>query len=94
LGWEPKVILSSPIVFLELAIEGKIDFVKKTNPFGSGKEDEEKEEDLLKAPSNPEEAARQLMQFVKKKRDIDARGKSKSPSPVKSKSNLNSKITQ
>ncbi len=41
LGWEPEAILTTTISQIELAIEGRWDFVKKTNPFGSGEENEE-----------------------------------------------------
>jgi hypothetical protein len=36
LGWTPEVILKTPIPMLELALAGKADFIKKTNPWGSG----------------------------------------------------------
>lgn len=39
LGWPPDVVLNTPIPQIELAIRGKIEFVKATNPFGSGDRD-------------------------------------------------------
>ena len=38
LGWSPDVVLDTPMPQLFLALKGKVDFVKKTNPFGSGEE--------------------------------------------------------
>ena len=61
LGWIPDVILSTPIPLIELSLKGKVDFIKKTNPFGSG--EDTKASDLSKEPPNPALAARQLMGF-------------------------------
>jgi hypothetical protein len=62
LGWVPDVVLATPIPMIELSLKGKVDFIKKTNPFGSG-EDPPKASDLSKEPPNPAFAARQLMGF-------------------------------
>lgn len=35
LGWAPDVALDTPLPQIELALDGKIDFLKKTNPWGS-----------------------------------------------------------
>ena len=40
LGWTPEVVLNTPISQINLALKGRIDFVMKTNPFGSKKEEE------------------------------------------------------
>lgn len=36
LAWSPDQTFDTPMPQLFLALEGKVDFVKKTNPFGSG----------------------------------------------------------
>lgn len=36
LGWTPDVALNTPICQIELALQGRVEWVKKTNPFGSG----------------------------------------------------------
>ncbi|MDN5850306.1 MAG: hypothetical protein L0H63_11850 [Nitrococcus sp.] len=36
LGWTPEVALGTPIPQIELALEGRIEWVRKTNPWGSG----------------------------------------------------------
>ncbi|WP_200475098.1 hypothetical protein [Azospirillum argentinense] len=35
LGWTPEVALDTPIPLIELALDGRTDFVRRTNPFGS-----------------------------------------------------------
>ncbi len=35
MGWTPDLALDTPIPLIELALDGKLDFVKRTNPFGS-----------------------------------------------------------
>jgi len=44
LGWSPEQTLDTPMPQLFLALEGKIDFLKKTNPFGGGGGGGEKKE--------------------------------------------------
>ena len=66
LGWTPEVALTTPLQQINLAMEGKIDFLKKTNPWGS-KEDEEQEQDLMKRAPDPEGAARSLVALVQRK---------------------------
>jgi hypothetical protein len=41
LGWPPEVVLNTPLSQINLALKGRIDFVMKTNPFGSKKEEEQ-----------------------------------------------------
>jgi hypothetical protein len=60
LGWPPDVVLNANIAHLTLAIAGKVDFVKKTNPWGSGKDDEPEP-----GPANPALAAQQFLRFAK-----------------------------
>ena len=36
LGWTPDQVLGAPLPVIFLALEGKVDFLKKTNPFGGG----------------------------------------------------------
>lgn len=61
LGWPPDVVFDTNVNHLNLAIAGKIDFVQKTNPWGSA---EEKAEDP--GPGNPERAALDIMQWAKR----------------------------
>ena len=75
LGWPPEVILNTNISQLEMAVEGKIDFVKKTNPFGSGEPTEA--EKLKNQPLNAQQAAAQLMSFVKRRQGFDAQQRRK-----------------
>jgi len=35
LGWPPETALITPVGQIELAMAGKVDFLKKTNPWGS-----------------------------------------------------------
>ena len=42
MGWEPEVIWHTPVPQIFLALEGKYDFVIKTNPFGGGKKSDVK----------------------------------------------------
>lgn len=35
MGWSPEVTWSTPIPQIVLAVEGKMDFTQKTNPFGA-----------------------------------------------------------
>lgn len=38
LGWTPQQTLHTPLPQLFLALEGRVDFLRKTNPFGGGPE--------------------------------------------------------
>lgn len=40
LGWTPEVALRSSIFHIEMAMAGKIDFLKATNPWGGGEGDD------------------------------------------------------
>jgi hypothetical protein len=40
LGWDPDTVLNTPLSQLNMALKGRIDFIVKTNPFGSGKKEE------------------------------------------------------
>jgi len=66
LGWPPDVVLNANLGHLHLAIAGKIDFVKKTNPWGSDDKDEP-------PPANPEQATRDIMRWAN--RQTSKRGK-------------------
>lgn len=70
LGWPPDTVLSANIAHLHLAIAGKIDFVKKTNPWGSG---DDKPDDP--PPSNPAQAAQDIMAWARRNKSKKARGK-------------------
>lgn len=61
LGWSDKQAMTTNVCRMELALKGKIDFLKKTNPWG-GAEEEEKEP----PPANPAEAAAKLLEFFKR----------------------------
>jgi hypothetical protein len=61
LGWAPDVVLNANISHIQMAIAGKVDFVKKTNPWGSGKEDEPDP-----GPANPAIAAQQFLQYARR----------------------------
>ena len=37
MGWTPDVVLGTPIPQLVLAIDGRYQYARNTNPFGSGK---------------------------------------------------------
>lgn len=79
IGWlpwcTPELAETTTIARLELALEGRIDFIRRTNPFGSGeKTDEEK---LAEQVDDPDRAAQQLMAFVKRKQGFDARQRRK-----------------
>lgn len=41
LGWSPEVALNTPIPQIELALEGRIEWVRKTNPFCGGEAEPE-----------------------------------------------------
>ncbi len=66
MGWEPETILTTTISQLEMAIKGKIDFVKKTNPFGSEDKVDE-EEKMMNEEANPEIAAQRIIGMVKQR---------------------------
>jgi hypothetical protein len=64
LGWTPEVAMNTPLAMINLALEGKIDFLKKTNPCGSAKDDDAADDWQHQKP-DPEGAARKLIEFVK-----------------------------
>ena len=37
LDWSPDTVLDTPLPIFFLAIEGKVDFITKTSPFGNAK---------------------------------------------------------
>lgn len=83
LGWKPKEVLDTTIGALQLALDGKIDYIKRTNPFGSGEEDNEGkrvriEEDILSQKPDPAFAAERLQEYFKRKlRQQQREGRSK-----------------
>ena len=40
LGWDPETALNTPLSQINLALKGRMDFIVKTNPFGSGKQED------------------------------------------------------
>lgn len=70
LGWPPDVVLDANVNHLNLAIAGRIDCIKKTNPWGSA---EDKAEDP--GPGNPERAALDIMAWAKRQKPKAKGGK-------------------
>lgn len=62
LGWTPDVALSTPLSQLNLAIAGKVDFVKKTNPWGSG--EDTAESGVISRAAKPEDVGNAFRTFV------------------------------
>lgn len=61
------MILHTPIPQIELAIAGRVDFVKKTNPWGSGSTEQDDEaKRLAEAEPDPEAAQKQFVAFVQR----------------------------
>lgn len=54
LGWSPEVALNTPMPQIYLAVEGRVDFAVKTNPFGAGKKEKPAE------PKNPKDIMRAM----------------------------------
>ncbi len=73
--------MSAPIGQINLALAGKIDFVKKTNPYGSSEEEEEARK-LRDAPSNPEFAMKTLVGLVKTRQGNAPRKPKRAPKPT------------
>ena len=68
LGWRSDEVLDTTLGALQLAIEGKLDCVKRTNPFGSGEDDKNKmQRDIEKERPNPQLAAQQIQAFFRRK---------------------------
>jgi len=55
--------MTTPLAMINLALEGRIDFLKKTNPWGSGKDEDA--DDWQHQKPDPEGAARKLIEFAK-----------------------------
>lgn len=53
--------MTTPLTMINVALEGKIDFLKKTNPWGKAEDDAD---DWQSRPPDPEGTARKLIQFV------------------------------
>jgi hypothetical protein len=62
LGWTPEVAMTTPLAAINLALEGKIDFLKKTNPWGSA--DDEAETDFASRKPDPEGAAKAFIAMI------------------------------
>jgi len=61
------VALTTPLQQINLALDGKIDFLKKTNPWGS-KDDDKDEGDLMDKAPDPQGAAQKLLAMVKRRK--------------------------
>lgn len=55
---------------INLALEGRIDFLKKTNPWGSAKS----EDDWQEERPDPEGAARKLVALMKARKAVQDKG--------------------
>jgi hypothetical protein len=62
LGWTPDIALDTPLSQINLALAGKVDFLKKTNPWGS-KEDTD-ESGVISRATKPEDVAGAMRTFV------------------------------
>lgn len=63
LGWSPHDAWHTPIPLINLALDYRIDWMQKTNPFGGGKRQKEQPRkkptaDAIKAAFNTAKAAR------------------------------------
>ena len=76
LGWPPDVALDTDIHLIALALEGKIDFLKKTNPWGS-KDDDDEAALLAAQEPDPAGAQKALLTWVKRQQARKAREGSK-----------------
>lgn len=55
--------MTTPLTMINLALDGRIDFLKKTNPWGSS--ETEAEDDWTRQKPDPEGAARKLVAMMK-----------------------------
>ena len=75
LGWTPQTTLAASIHHIELALDGKVDFLRKTSPFGGGgggDSDNDAKPAAASPPpaaeaADPAKASRQLMAFLRKR---------------------------
>ncbi len=58
-----------------MAVEARLDFIRKTNPFSSGEKTED--EKLKEQELNSEKAATALMSFAKRRQAFDAQQRRK-----------------
>ena len=58
LGWSIDQVFDAPLPQLFLAVEGKVDYVKKTNPFGGGAKKKAE-----KSPADIEKINEQRLRF-------------------------------
>jgi hypothetical protein len=54
--------MDTPLGMINLALDGKIEFLKKTNPWGKAEDDAD---DWQHQKPDPEGSARKLLQFVR-----------------------------
>ena len=70
LGWTPEIVLKANINVIHMAMEGKIDFVKKTNPFGSK---DDPSEALSQRRPDPERAAADIKRAFQRRMRMNNR---------------------
>lgn len=46
LGWSPEQAMHTPIPQITLALKGRVDWARKTNPFGGGEAEQPPESDV------------------------------------------------
>lgn len=63
LGWTPDVVLTTPLSQITLALNGKVDFLVKTNPWGS--KDDQGESGVSARATTPESVQGFLQNLVK-----------------------------
>lgn len=73
LGWSPDLVLDAPIPQIILAIEGKADFARKSNPFGGG----EKKKAPALTEAQQRKVAEQRTRFALMKLDAKQRFKAR-----------------
>ncbi|MGE4044458.1 MAG: hypothetical protein AB7F35_06370 [Acetobacteraceae bacterium] len=63
--------MDTPFSQITLALDGKIDFIKKTNPWGSGEDEGQKAAENL--PRNPKFAMNQLRAILERRAKTQGR---------------------
>jgi hypothetical protein len=72
LGWTPEVTLGASIHHILLAMDGKVDFLRKTGPWGGGDDSDgaaapKRPQAVADAKPDPAKATQQLMAFLRKR---------------------------
>lgn len=65
LGWSDEAALNTPLARLHLALEGQVDYLRKTNPWRTQEDiDREAAEEAAKHPPDQDTVRRQLMAWA------------------------------